>query len=223
MLHAQPREQCGVFLPPLGPEPERVELLAEELGRSAEAEELDEPRIGVDERAAVRIEDADRGGARLEDLAVADLRFVRATLLLAPFGDILEQQSNAVGWDREGRDGEQPGGIVLPRSLTEVFRHARTHHFGEQRGERRVGDSRIVLIDALPDADGRDVGGALRGRVQPDDPEGRRVRRIFEAQDGHADGSELEELLGELSDVNKAVRAHSVRDKVSRRYPGGDG
>ena len=55
---------------------------------------------------------------------------------------------------------------------------------------------------------------AARGRVQPDDPEGRRVGRIFEAQDGHADGSELEELLGELSDVNKAVRAHSVRDKV---------
>src|SRR5712664_1620095 len=92
---AQPLEQCRVFIGPIAPEPERVDLLREELGRSAEAEQFDEPRIRVDERAGARIEDADRGAARLEDLAVADVRFLRATLLLTPFGDILEQESDA--------------------------------------------------------------------------------------------------------------------------------
>src|SRR3989442_3628317 len=215
---AQPLEQCRVFTAalPVAPEPERVDLLREELGRSAEAEHFDEPRIRVDEGAGAPIEDADRDRARLEDLAVAELRFVRATLLLAPFGDILEQESDAVGWDREGRDGEQAGGIVPARSFPEVYGLARTHHCGELLGERRPGDGRKVLIDALPDVGGRDVGGGLRGRVQGDDPEGRRVGRIFEAQDSHADRSKLEELFGELCDFSKAVRTHrtATRDMI---------
>src|SRR6266513_2285511 len=176
----------------------------------------------LDERAVLRIEDADCGGARLKDLAVAELRFMRAALLLAPFGNILEQEPDAVGWDREGRDRERPVGIVLARSFTEVCGDAGTHDFGELLRECRPRDGRKVLIEALPEAGGRDVGDDLRGRVHGDDTERRRVGRIFEAQDGHADRSTFEKLLGKLTDLSKAVRTHRIaaRDMVLRSTPG---
>src|SRR5439155_34065 len=85
---------------------------------------------------------------------------------------------------------------------------ARTHHFGELPGECRPGDGRKVLIEALPEAGGGDVGDDLRCRVHCDDTKGRRVGQIFETQDGHADRSTFEKLLGELSNFSKAVRTH---------------
>src|SRR5213075_834754 len=75
MLHPQLLDQRLVLAIP---ESEVIERFPHDLGRAAEAEHFDEAWVRVDELLVFGLEDADRRAARLEDLAIADLRFVRA-------------------------------------------------------------------------------------------------------------------------------------------------
>src|SRR6185503_740394 len=193
-----------------GPETKRVERSPDQLRRAAESEHFDEARVGVDEPAVARVEDADRRGAGLEDLAIARLRVMRDPFLLAPLRDVLEQQPHAVGRNRERGDREMARRIVGPGALAEVRRSSRAQHFDDLRPKGRTRDLGKVVVDALSDRRGGHVGDRRGGGIERENAQRRGIVWLFQPYYGHAEGGPLEELLGELSQICKAMRTHEA-------------